>query len=136
MGFFKKIFNGPANQESKADSQKVSSPQQINDAFSNFSDGEFRVIDIYNITGIGVIPVGEVVSGKLANGMKSILNGKVVEIKTMEANHKKLSVANVGDKIGLSLKNASKDDLQKGQIIKFISAQKFNAGQGLSAAFG
>ena len=111
MGIFGRIIKGDSGQEGVVESN-IPLVQ---------SKGTFRIIDVYNIKGVGVIPVGEVMSGQLAPGMKTTLNGKVVEIKTMEANHQKLSVANFGNKIGMSLKGASKEDVAKGQIIEFMN---------------
>lgn len=111
MSLFQRIIKGNSGREGIVENEVQTPLGQVL--------GTFRVVDIYNIAGVGVIPVGEVMSGQIAPGMKATLNGKVVEIKTIEANHQQLSVANVGAKVGFSLKGANKNDLQKEQIIEF-----------------
>ena len=111
MGLFRKIIKGSTGQEGVVEGRSSVTATQ--------SSGTFKVIDIFNIKGVGVIPVGEVMSGQLSQGMKANLNGKIVEIESIEMNHKQLSIASVGNEIGMSLKGASKDDLQKGQILEF-----------------
>ena len=129
MGLFGRILKGSSGKEGVVEKEPKNNPTS--------SVGTFRVVDVFNIAGIGVIPVGEVMSGQLSRGMKANLNGKIVEIKSMEMNHQQLSVANTGDKVGMSLKGAKKEDVQKGQIIEFSRNPKSaSAGETLSAMFG
>lgn len=57
--------------------------------------------DVYNITGIGVVPVGEVKQGTLKTGMQAVVNGKTVTVKTIEMHHEQLEEAHEGDNIGM-----------------------------------
>ena len=85
MGLFGRILKGSSGKEGVVEKEPKNNPTS--------SVGTFRVVDVFNIAGIGVIPVGEVMSGQLSRGMKANLNGKIVEIKSMEMNHQQLSVA-------------------------------------------
>ena len=68
--------------------------------------------DVYTITGIGIVPVGQVKSGVFRVGMKSNIGGKVMEVKSIEMHHQQLTEANVGDNIGFNLKNGDKNLIQ------------------------
>ena len=67
---------------------------------------------VYNITGIGPIPVGNVKSGTLKIGMKLNVNGVVREVKGIEMHHQKIQEAHVGDNVGISFVAANYDTLQ------------------------
>jgi len=72
----------------------------------------FFIQDIYKITGIGVIPVGQVKSGILRIGMKANIGGELVEIKSIEVHHVVMKEAKEGDIVGLYLKNGNYDTLR------------------------
>jgi translation elongation factor EF-1alpha len=63
----------------------------------------FLIQDVYNITGIGAVPVGRVESGILRIGMKANVDGNVIEIKTIEKHHVQIKEAQTGDNIGISV---------------------------------
>ncbi|MBD3209226.1 hypothetical protein GF367_02300 [Candidatus Woesearchaeota archaeon] len=75
--------------------------------------------DVYHITGLGVVPVGEVKSGTLRVGMRAGVNGKTAVVKTIEMHHEQLQEAHAGDNIGFSLGGVGKKDLFKGTTIRF-----------------
>ena len=77
------------------------------------------VQDVYNITGIGVVPVGEVKSGTLRIGMRTNANGVLGTVKTIEMHHQQLQEANAGDNIGFTIKGLGKKDLCKGMTLTF-----------------
>ena len=81
----------------------------------------FHLMDIYQITGIGVVVVGNVTQGTLVPGMKIGINGKIMEIKSIQAKHKQLTQANEGMAIGISLRNGDRKILEmiKGKEIVF-----------------
>jgi len=66
----------------------------------------FLLRDVFKITGLGVVAVGEVKSGVLRIGMKSGIGGKPVEIKSMEMHHSVIKQAAEGQNVGILLKNA------------------------------
>ena len=81
--------------------------------------GEFEVQDVYQIMGVGTVPVGKVVSGSIRPGQKATVNGIVAEVKTIERNHMRLEVALQGEFIGINLSNVSKNDIKRGEILSF-----------------
>jgi len=80
-----------------------------------------RIVDVYNISGIGAVPVGVVTEGTFRMGMTLNINGKVMTVKTIEMNHRGVMEANVNDKIGFSLENGDVDSLNsvRGTEVQF-----------------
>lgn len=58
---------------------------------------------VYLLAGLGMVLVGQVQSGRLKPGMKLDISGKIMEIKSMEIQHKQISEASEGDKISIHL---------------------------------
>jgi elongation factor 1-alpha len=79
--------------------------------------------DVYNITGIGVVPVGRVETGIIKTNDKIMAvpgrEGKGVagEVKTVEMHHEQLPEAGPGDNIGMSIRGFGKKDVQRGDVI-------------------
>ena len=79
--------------------------------------------DVYNITGIGVVPVGKVETGVLKVGDKVVAvpgrEGKAVpgECKSIEMHHAQFPEAGPGDNVGLSIRGFGKKDIAKGDVI-------------------
>lgn len=79
--------------------------------------------DVYNITGIGVVPVGRVETGILKVGDKVIAvpgrEGKGVrgEVKTIEMHHEQMDKAEPGDNVGLSIRGFGKKDVTRGDVL-------------------
>jgi elongation factor 1-alpha len=79
--------------------------------------------DVYNITGIGVVPVGRVETGILKLNDKVIIvpgrEGKGVrgEVKTIEMHHEQLQTAEPGDNVGLSVRGVGKKDIARGDVM-------------------
>lgn len=79
--------------------------------------------DVYNITGIGVVPVGKVVTGVVKVGDKLIAvpgrEGKGVrgEMKSMEMHHEQQQEATPGDNIGFNVRGFNKKDVTRGDVI-------------------
>ncbi len=86
------------------------------------------VQDVYEITGIGTVPVGKIETGIMKQGMKvKILPGRTGdgvngEIKTIEAHHETLSEATAGDNVGVNIRGIGKKDLARGDVICEASA--------------
>ena len=76
-------------------------------------EAKVQIVDVYRITGIGIVPVGKVVEGTLKVGMKIGIDGKIMEIKSIEMHHKQLTEAHEGDNIGFALRNGDYDLLKK-----------------------
>ncbi len=79
--------------------------------------------DVYDITGIGTVPVGKVETGILKVGQKvKILPGRSGtgidgEIKSIEMHHEQLQEAPAGDNVGISVKGVGKKDIARGDVI-------------------
>jgi elongation factor 1-alpha len=94
--------------------------------------------DVYNITGIGVVPVGRVETGILKVGDKITAvpgrDGKGIsgECKTIEMHHEMVKEAEPGDNIGFNVRGFGKKDVQRGDVIGHVTnvptvAQEFTA---------
>jgi len=79
--------------------------------------------DVYNITGIGVVPVGRVETGVMKVGDKVIVvpgrEGKGItgEVKTIEMHHELLQQAEPGDNIGFNVRGIQKKDIARGDVL-------------------
>ena len=79
--------------------------------------------DVYEITGIGVVPVGKIETGVMKVGQKVIIlpgrSGKGVagEIKTIEMHHEAMSEAIAGDNVGINIKGIGKKDVARGDVV-------------------
>jgi len=79
--------------------------------------------DVYNITGIGVVPVGRVETGLMKINDKIIVvpgrEGKGVsgEVKTIEMHHEQLDKAEPGDNVGFNVRGIGKKDIARGDVV-------------------
>jgi elongation factor 1-alpha len=79
--------------------------------------------DVYEITGIGTVPVGKIETGIMKAGQKIIVlpgrTGKGVagEIKSVEAHHETLPSAEAGDNVGTNIRGVGKKDVARGDVI-------------------
>jgi len=79
--------------------------------------------DVYNITGIGVVPVGRVETGIMKIGDKIVVvpgrEGKGVpgEVKTIEMHHEQMQQAEPGDNIGFNVRGIGKKDIARGDVL-------------------
>ena len=79
--------------------------------------------DVYNIAGIGVVPVGRVETGVMKLGDKVMVvparDGKGVtgEVKTIEMHHEQVQEAIPGDNIGFSVRGIGKKDIARGDVL-------------------
>jgi len=79
--------------------------------------------DVYNIKGVGTVPVGRVETGILKPGDKVIVmpSGKTGEVKTVEAHHEQLPQAGPGDNIGFNVRGLEKKDVARGDVLGHTS---------------
>ena len=81
------------------------------------------VQDVYEITGIGTVPVGKIETGTMKSGMKvKVLPGRTGEgsegeVKTIEMHHENLPEAVAGDNVGINIRGVGKKDLARGDVI-------------------
>ena len=79
--------------------------------------------DVYNITGIGVVPVGRVETGIMKVGQKVMAmpgregKGVVGEVKSMEMHHEQLQQAEPGDNLGFNVRGFGKSDIARGDVV-------------------
>jgi len=77
------------------------------------------VQDVYNIKGIGSVPVGRIETGEMKLGQKLVgmPSGKEGELKTIEMHHEQMKVAGPGDNVGISIRGIGKEDLKRGDVL-------------------
>ncbi|MEM4325689.1 MAG: translation elongation factor EF-1 subunit alpha [Candidatus Pacearchaeota archaeon] len=79
--------------------------------------------DVYEITGIGTVPVGKVECGVMKVGQKVIIlpgrTGKGIEgeVRSIEMHHEALSEARAGDNVGVNIRGVGKKDIERGDVI-------------------
>src|SRR3989338_2927338 len=82
--------------------------------------------DVYNITGIGVVPVGRVETGTMKIGDKVIVvpgrEGKGItgEVKTIEMHHEQVQMAEPGDNVGFNVRGIGKTDIDRGDVLGHV----------------
>ena len=82
--------------------------------------------DVYSITGIGVVPVGRVETGKMKVGDKVIVmparegKGVVGEVKTIEMHHEQITEAIPGDNVGFNVRGIGKKDIARGDVLGHV----------------
>ena len=77
------------------------------------------VQDVYNIKGVGCVPVGRVETGIVKPGDKIVVmpSGVSGEVKSVEAHHEQLPQAIPGDNVGFNVRGLSKTDVRRGDVI-------------------
>jgi len=79
--------------------------------------------DVYNIKGIGAVPVGRVETGVMKVNDHVVImparEGKGVtgEVKTIEMHHEQLQSAEPGDNVGFSVRGISEKDITRGDVL-------------------
>ena len=79
--------------------------------------------DVYNITGIGVVPVGRVETGVLKVGQKVKAmpgregSGVTGEVKTVEMHHEQVKQAGPGFNVGFNVRGFGKKDVARGDVV-------------------
>ncbi|MEK6853485.1 MAG: translation elongation factor EF-1 subunit alpha [Nanoarchaeota archaeon] len=79
--------------------------------------------DVYNITGIGVVPVGRIETGVMKVGDKVTVvpgrEGKGIsgEVKTIEMHHEAVNEAMPGDNVGFNVRGIGKTDIARGDVL-------------------
>jgi elongation factor 1-alpha len=79
--------------------------------------------DVYDITGIGTVPVGKIETGVMKIGQKVIVlpgrSGKGVagEVRTIEMHHEQMQNAEAGDNVGINIRGVGKKDVARGDVV-------------------
>ncbi|MBN2127014.1 MAG: translation elongation factor EF-1 subunit alpha [Candidatus Diapherotrites archaeon] len=74
--------------------------------------------DVYNIKGVGAVPVGRVETGILKPNDKIIFmpSKKEGEVKSIEAHHEQLPQALPGDNVGFNVRGLTRQDVARGDV--------------------
>jgi elongation factor 1-alpha len=81
------------------------------------------VQDVYEITGIGTVPVGKIETGIMKVGQKvNVLPGRTGkgiegEVKSIEMHHESMPEATAGDNVGINIRGVGKKDIARGDVI-------------------
>ncbi|MBI1971697.1 MAG: translation elongation factor EF-1 subunit alpha [Candidatus Aenigmarchaeota archaeon] len=77
------------------------------------------VQDVYDIKGIGVVPVGRIETGTLKPGDQIVFmpSGAKAEVKSVEMHHKQLTQAEPGDNVGFNVRGISRDQIKRGDVV-------------------
>ncbi len=81
------------------------------------------VQDVYEITGIGTVPVGKIETGVMNINHKIIVlpgrtgTGISGEVKSIEMHHEQLQKAEAGDNVGINIRGVGKKDIARGDVI-------------------
>jgi len=79
--------------------------------------------DVYDITGIGTVPVGKIETGIMKIGQKVIVlpgrsgTGITGEVRSIEAHHEALKEGEAGDNVGINIRGVGKKDMARGDVI-------------------
>jgi elongation factor 1-alpha len=79
--------------------------------------------DAYEITGIGTVPVGKIVTGTMKLGQKVVIlpgrtgTGVAGEIRTIEMHHEQMPEAQAGDNVGINIRGIGKKDVARGDVL-------------------
>ena len=115
------------NVAKKSDKLKWFSGKTLLDALDDFvapkppTDKALRlpIQDVYNIKGVGTVPVGRVETGIIKPGDKiiSMPSGAKGEVKTVEMHHEQLPQAVPGDNIGFNVRGLTKEQVARGDVV-------------------
>jgi len=79
--------------------------------------------DVYEITGIGTVPVGKIETGVMKVGQKIVVlpgrTGKGIEgeVRSIEMHHEQMQQAEAGDNVGINIRGLGKKDMARGDVI-------------------
>ncbi len=77
------------------------------------------VQDVYDIKGIGVVPVGRIETGVMKPGDQIVFmpSGAKAEVKSVEMHHKQMTQAEPGDNVGFNVRGISRDQIKRGDVV-------------------
>jgi len=108
-------YNGPTLLDSMNNLKAPEKPTQL--------PLRLPIQDVYDIKGIGAVPVGRVETGVMKVNDKVIIvparEGKGVtgEVKSIEMHHEALTQAEPGDNVGFSVRGINKQDITRGDVV-------------------
>ena len=84
------------------------------------TSGKFNMVidDVFSIMGRGTVVTGKVSSGEINIGESVMINGsRSVVVTGIEMFRKTLDYAKEGDNVGLLLKDVTRDEVHKGDVL-------------------
>ena len=82
---------------------------------------QFTVEDVFTIRGCGTVVTGRIASGTIKEGDEVLITrpgaSKKTTVAAIEAFRKQLKEAKAGDNVGLLLRDITKDDVQRGDVL-------------------
>lgn len=90
------------------------------DTYGGGADGGFRftVEDVFTIAGRGTVVTGRVESGTVSVGETVTLRGRQMAVMGIEMFRRTLDTAKQGDNAGLLLRDVSRNDVVRGDILE------------------
>ncbi|MDO8625595.1 MAG: hypothetical protein Q7R47_05920 [Candidatus Diapherotrites archaeon] len=79
---------------------------------------EFRIQNVFQITGVGIVLVGQLIQGTLSEGQKGTVNGRQIQIKSIEKNHERHPTYSGLDAVGVNITGIQKNELKSGDILR------------------
>lgn len=104
-------------EKSTPHSVKETAPQKTVSVCPSGAKACFAVDDIFNITGRGTVVTGTVTEGSFCVGDKVTVNGIDTTITGIEQFRKTLDTVNEGDNAGILLRDVSRGQIGKGDLI-------------------
>lgn len=76
------------------------------------------VQDVYNVTGIGAVPVGRVETGEMSVGQNVIFmpSGAKGDVKSIEMHHEPYQKVGPGSNVGFNVRGVAKDQIKRGDV--------------------
>lgn len=117
MGILSKLFGSREIKDEVLNEQQNVVPSQPQTVVSNGSF-HFVVDDVFTIVGRGTVVTGRVLSGEIHIGdIVNIAGRTTTEVTGIEMFRKTLEYAKEGDNCGILLKNISRDQVNRGDVI-------------------
>ncbi|MEA3329237.1 MAG: translation elongation factor EF-1 subunit alpha [Nanoarchaeota archaeon] len=115
----------------KSENMSWYSGPTVNEQFDKYDEPEKPVElpmrmplqDVFEITGIGTVPVGKIETGVMKIGQKIVVlpgrTGKGVEgeVRSIEMHHEQLQEATPGDNVGINIRGLGKKDMARGDVV-------------------
>ncbi len=97
------------------------------------ADSTSVIIDhFFKVKSVGTVILGFVLSGELQKHQELYLSpgGKKIQVKSIQMNDVDFNEADVGSRVGLSLKNAEVEDIQRGSMLTESPVETVNLMEG------
>lgn len=123
MGFFSRLFGKKSYEEElKENCAEIIEKAEMENRIINYQNGvdaefQFRIDDVFSITGRGTVVTGRVICGSIQYGDSVMINGIETVVLGIESFRKTINVAKAGDSVGIFLKGVTKNQVQRGDLL-------------------